>query len=288
MTGDALGAGTGGALGVLAGGGPLPRMIADAVAAAGRKVCFVAFNGYTDAATPDGYPCLWTRFGAAGGALEWLRRQGADELVFAGPVKRPTLASLKPDWWTAKLLAKIGVKAFGDDGLLRLVAQALEAEGFKIVGMHQLLDGLLTPPGRVGRLEPDELAVRDIALGVRVARGMGALDVGQGCVVQQGLVLAVEAIEGTDAMLARCADLARPGAGGVLVKMRKPQQDDRLDLPTVGVATIENAARAGLRGVAVEADGSLIVDRPAVAAAADRLGLFIIGVAPSAAEEQGP
>lgn len=270
---------TGGALGVLAGGGRLPRMVAEAAAGAGRKVCVVAFDGYTDDATPEGFPHIWTRFGAAGATVEWLRGEGVAELVFAGPVKRPSLASLKPDWWTAKFLAKIGVKAFGDDGLLRVLAQALEAEGFRVVGMHQVLDGLVTPPGPVGRYAPDEQALRDIETGVRIARGLGALDVGQGCVVQQGLALAVEAIEGTDAMLERCAALARPGLGGVLVKMRKPQQDDRLDLPTIGVATLENAAKAGLRGVAVEAGGSLIVDRPAVAAAADRLGLFVVGVA---------
>jgi UDP-2,3-diacylglucosamine hydrolase len=271
---------TGGALGVLAGGGALPRMIAEAAAGAGRKVCVVAFDGHTAPETPAGFPCLWTRFGAAGGAVEWLRAEGVDELVFAGPVKRPSLADIKPDWWTTKLLAKIGVKAFGDDGLLRAISVALEGEGFRVVGMHQVLDGLLTPVGQVGRHGPDEQALRDIDLGVRVARALGASDVGQACVAQQGLVLAVEAIEGTDAMLARCGGLARAGAGGVLVKMRKPQQDQRLDLPTIGVATIENAAAAGLRGVAVEAGGSLIVDRPAVAATADRLGLFVVGVAP--------
>lgn len=270
---------TGAALGIFAGGGALPRMLADAAAGTGRKVVIVAFNGQTDPATPGDYPCLWTRMGAAGAIIDWLRREGVGELVFAGPVKRPSLSSLTPDLWAAKFIARIGVRAFGDDGLLRAVAHELEAEGFRVVGMHQLLDGLLTPAGPVGRHVPDEQAQRDIALGVRVARGLGALDVGQGAVTQQGLVLAVEAIEGTDAMLARCGALARPGPGGVLVKMRKPQQDNRLDLPTIGAATVENAARAGLRGVAVEAGGSLMVDRPAVAAAADRLGLFVIGVA---------
>lgn len=277
---------TGGALGILAGGGRLPRMIAEAAAGAGRKVCVVAFEGQTEQATPEGFPHYWTRFGAAGATVAWLHSQGVAELVFAGPVKRPSLASLRPDWWAAKFIAKVGVKAFGDDGLLRALADALEAEGFRVVGMHHLLDGLLTPPGPVGRLVPDPQAVLDIGLGVRVARGLGALDVGQGCVAQQGLVLAVEAIEGTDAMLGRCAALARPGPGGVLVKMRKPQQDRRLDLPTIGAATIENAAAAGLRGVAVEAGGSLIVDRPAVAAAADRLGLFVVGV--EAPPEEAP
>lgn len=265
-------------LGILAGGGTLPARIAMAARGQGREVFVVAFEGHTDPATVTGLPHLWSRFGAAGGIIARLKDEGVRELVFAGPVRRPSFTELLPDWWTTKFLAKVGTRALGDDGLLRTIASALEGEGFRIVGLHELLSELLTPPGPVGTLRPDEQARQDVARAVEVARVLGALDVGQGAVVQQGIVLAVEAIEGTDAMLARCAGLARPGPGGVLVKVRKPQQDRRLDLPTMGVATVENAARAGLRGIAVEAGGSLLVDRAAVAAAADRLGMFVIGI----------
>lgn len=265
-------------LGILAGGGALPAMLAAAVAGSGRGVFLVAFEGQTDPATVAGFPHLWSRFGAAGTVIERLKREGVGEVVFAGPVRRPSLGELMPDWRTARFLARIGTRAFGDDGLLRAVVRELEEDGFRVVGLHELLNDLLTTPGPVGTLTPDAAARRDIARAVEVARGLGALDVGQGAVVQQGIVLAVEAVEGTDAMLGRCAALARPGLGGVLVKVRKPQQDRRLDLPTIGATTVANAHTAGLRGIAVEAGGSLIVDRTGVAEAADRLGLFVVGI----------
>lgn len=263
---------------ILAGGGSLPARIAAAVRGQGRDVFIVAFEGHTDPETVVGWPHLWSRFGAAGGIIRRLHDEGVGDIVFAGPVKRPSFTELLPDWWTARFLARVGTRALGDDGLLRAVARELEGEGFRVVGLHDVLKDLLTVPGPVGALTPDAEAERDIARGVQVARALGDLDVGQGAVVQQGLVLAVEAIEGTDAMLARCAALARPGPGGVLVKVKKPNQDRRVDLPTMGVTTVERAAAAGLRGVAIEAGGSLLIDREAVAATADRLGLFVVGI----------
>lgn len=265
-------------LGILAGGGTLPAKLAAAARGAGRAVFVVAFEGHTDPSAVAGVPHLWSRFGAAGSIIERLHREGVAELVFAGPVRRPSLGELMPDWWTAKFLARIGARAFGDDGLLRSIARELEGEGFRVVGLHDILRDLVAPSGPLGRLTADDQARADIARGVEVARGVGALDVGQGAVVQQGIVLAVEAVEGTDAMLARCAGLARPGPGGVLVKTRKPQQDRRLDLPTIGADTVRNAHAAGLRGIAVQAGGSLVIDRARVAAEADRLGLFVVGV----------
>ena len=118
----------------------------------------------------------------------------------------------------------------------------------------------------------------DIRRGIAVARALGAVDVGQGCVVQQGIVLAVEAAEGTDAMLARCVAVAHPGPGGVLVKLPKPEQERRADLPTVGPDTIRDAAAAGLRGVAFEAGGTILAEREATVAAADAAGLFLLGL----------
>ncbi|CBS86409.1 LpxI family protein [Azospirillum lipoferum] len=265
-------------LAIMAGGGTLPARIASAVRGQGRGVFIVAFEGHTDPETVAGLPHLWSRFGAAGSILRRLHEEGVGEVVLAGPVKRPSFTELMPDWRTARFLARVGTRALGDDGLLRAVVREVEEDGFRVVGLHDLLKDLLTTPGPVGSLAPDAEAERDIARAVEVARAMGALDVGQGAVVQQGIVLAVEAIEGTDAMLERCAGLLRPGPGGVLVKVKKPKQDRRIDLPTMGVTTVEKAAAAGLRGIAVEAGGSLLVDRAAVAETADRLGLFVTGI----------
>ncbi|WP_372396675.1 UDP-2,3-diacylglucosamine diphosphatase LpxI [Azospirillum sp. HJ39] len=265
-------------LAILAGGGTLPARIASAVRGQGREVFVVAFDGHTDPETVAGLPHLWSRFGAAGTILRRLHDEGVGEVVLAGPVKRPSFTELMPDWRTARFLARVGTRALGDDGLLRAVVREMEEDGFRVVGLQELLKDLLTTPGPVGCLTPDAEAERDIARAVEVAHALGGLDVGQGAVVQQGIVLAVEAIEGTDQMLARCAGLARPGPGGVLVKVKKPRQDRRIDLPTMGVITVEKAAAAGLRGIAVEAGGSLLVDRAAVAEVADRLGLFVVGI----------
>ncbi|HYG88247.1 MAG TPA: UDP-2,3-diacylglucosamine diphosphatase LpxI [Azospirillum sp.] len=265
-------------LGILAGGGELPARLATAVRGAGREVFIVAFEGQTDPATVVGFDHLWSRLGAAGSIIDRLRGEGVGELVFAGPVRRPSLTELMPDWRTTKFLMRVGTRALGDDGLLRAVARELEDEGFRVVGLHDFLGELLTVAGPAGSRLPDEQAERDIARGVEVALELGRLDVGQGCVVQQGIVLAVEAVEGTDAMLDRVGALRRPGGGGVLVKVRKPQQDARLDLPTIGTTTVEKAAAAGLVGIAVQVGGSLTVDRAAVGELADRLGLFVVGI----------
>ena len=218
------------------------------------------------------------RLGAAGDSLARLRDAGVRNLVMAGRIRRPGLSELRPDARAARLFARIGLRSLGDDGLLRAVARELEQEGFRILGVQEVLGGLLTPAGVLGRHRPDARAEEDIARGIEVARTLGRLDVGQAAVVQQGLVLGVEGIEGTDGLLARCGALKRDGVGGVLVKAAKPQQDRRLDLPAVGPDTVEGAAAAGLRGIAAEAGGTLLLDREAVIAAADRLGVFVVGV----------
>jgi UDP-2,3-diacylglucosamine hydrolase len=225
-------------------------------------------------------PHAWVRLGAAGEALRLLREHHVEEIVFAGGVKRPSLLSLRPDWRAAKFFARVGYRALGDDGLLTAVIREFEGEGFRVIGADELLGSALATVGPIGRHVPDAQAEDDIALGFRVVRALGALDIGQAAVVQQGLVLGVEAIEGTDALIARCAGLRREGPGGVLVKAPKPGQERRADLPTIGRRTVEAAAAAGLRGIAVEAGASFVLDRVATAAAANRAGLFVVGIAP--------
>jgi UDP-2,3-diacylglucosamine hydrolase len=199
----------------------------------------------------------------------------------ASCVKRPSVLQLRPDWRTAKFFARIGYRALGDDGLMKAVIHELEeVEGFRIIGLESLLGSDLAPAGVLGRVAPDEQARHDIDFGFKLVRAMGPLDIGQAVVVQQGLVLGVEAIEGTDALIARCGPLQREGTRGVLVKGTKPGQERRADLPTIGTHTVAGVAQAGLRGVAVEAGATLIVDRAAVVAAADKAGLFIVGIEP--------
>jgi len=268
-------------LGILAGGGRLPDQVAAAARAGGRGVFMVGLEGFADPAVLAPWPHQVIRIGAAGRIIAALRAHGCRDLVLIGSVRRPSLLDLRPDAEGTRLLARIGRAAFaGDDGLLAAVVKVLGDEGFRVIGPHEILNQALGPAGLLSRAAPDAVAMADIGRGIAVARALGAIDVGQGCVVQQGIVLAVEAAEGTDAMLARCAALARPGPGGVLVKLVKPGQDRRADLPTIGPETLRGAAGAGLRGVAFEAGGTILAERDAAIAAADAEGLFLLGLGP--------
>jgi DUF1009 family protein len=270
------------ALGILAGGGPLPGRVAAAARAAGRSVFLVGLDGYAEPGVLAPFPHATVRLGAAGRILSLLRQNHCRDLVLVGPVRRPSIFDLRPDAEGARILARIGRAAFaGDDGLLAAVVRVLGEEGFRVLGAHEILTEAVGPRGLLTRTPADAQALADINRGVAVCRALGAVDVGQACVVQQGIVLAVEAIEGTDAMLARATALARPGIGGVLVKLVKPGQDRRADLPTIGPATVIEAAAAGLRGVAFEAGGTILTDREAIIAEADRRGLFLLGIDPS-------
>ena len=265
-------------LGIVAGGGGLPRYLVECCRATGRDVFVLALEGAAELATVQGVPHAWCRLGAAATGLALLRENHVTELVLAGGIRRPSLAALRPDWRAAKLFARIGYRALGDDGLLSAVVEELEREGFRVVGADQLLDRTLVPEGPLGRLRPDQQAQADIEYGLRIARTLGALDVGQAVIVQQGFVLGVEAIEGTDELLRRCGRLRREGLGGVLIKVEKPGQEPRVDRPTIGLHTVALAAETGLRGIAVEAHATIMLDRDEVIRAADQADLFLVGL----------
>ena len=269
---------TDGPLGILAGGGELPRRLIVACQDRGRPCYVVAFEGYADRATVEGVPHGWASLGAAGRVFELLHQAGVRQIVLAGTIKRPSLLGLKLDAKGAAVLARIGLRAFGDDGLLRAVMAEFEREGFEVVGAQDVLGSLAAPAGLLGRVVPDDQARADITRGVAVARALGAVDVGQAVVVQQGIVLGVEAAEGTEALLARVGALRRDGPGGVLVKLAKPGQDHRVDLPSIGNATVHQVAAAGLVGIAIEAGATLVLDLAGVIAAADAAGLFVEGL----------
>ncbi|MFZ2003952.1 MAG: UDP-2,3-diacylglucosamine diphosphatase LpxI [Stellaceae bacterium] len=265
--------------GIIAGSGGLPRRLIENCQARGRDVFVLALEGEAEPETVANVAHAWCRLGAAAKGLKLLRDNGVGDLVIAGGVRRPSLGAIRPDWRAAKFFAKVGYRLLGDDGLLSAIAKELEIEGFHLIGAHELLDERAAVlEGPLGRVKPSTDAMTDIARGVAIARAIGALDVGQAVVVQQGLVLGVEAIEGTDALLRRCAGLRREGPGGVLVKIEKPGQETRIDRPTVGPQTVRLAAEAGLAGIAVEAGSTLMIDRDRVVREADAAGLFVIGI----------
>lgn len=269
-------------LGILAGGGTLPGRVAAAARAAGRSVFIVALEGFAEPAVIAPFPHATARMGAVGQIFGLLRQHGCTDIVLVGPVRRPGLLDFRPDAEGARLLARVGKGIFfgGDDGLLKTVVKVLGEEGFTVLGAHEILTEAVGPRGLLTEIRPDAQAIADITRGAEVARALGEVDVGQGCIVQAGVVLCVEAAEGTDAMLARAGALRRPGAGGVLVKMVKPGQERRADLPTIGPQTIRLAAEAGLRGIAFEAGGTLLADRAQTVAVAEQAGLFLLGFDP--------
>jgi DUF1009 family protein len=278
MADNAAGSRPEGPLGIIAGSGGLPRRLIESCRATGREVFVLALRGEAEPEIVADVPHAWCRIGAGATGLALLRDNGVTDLVLAGAIRRPTLSAIRPDWRAAKFFAKVGYRLLGDNGLLSAVVKELEIEGFRLLGAHELLKGGAVPEGPLGRLKPSADAASDIARGIAIARAIGGLDVGQAVVVQQGLVLGVEAIEGTDALIKRCGTLRRDGPGGVLVKLAKPGQESRVDRPTIGAQTVALAAASGLRGIAAEAGATLLLDRNEVIRAADAAGLFVVGV----------
>ena len=267
-------------LGIFAGSGSLPRQIIDACEAEGRPFFIIALRGETDEETYSNRDHALVSLGQVGEALRQLRHAGCSDVVLAGPVRRPALKNLKLDLRAVKMMGKIR-KALGqgDNAVLSLVVEELEADGFRVVGVDDLLGGGVSArKGAMGAHQPDASALEDIQYGIKVAHQLGALDIGQSVIIQHLLVLGVEAIEGTDALIERCGPLHREGEGGVLIKLKKPDQERRADLPTIGPRTIELAARNGLRGVAIEAGQTLVMDQAATISSADSLGLFVFGL----------
>jgi len=266
-------------LGILAGGGVLPRLLIKACQKAGRAVFVIAFQDQCDPATVQGVDHAWVRIGRAGKSIDLLRANKVQQLVMAGHITKPSLAQLMPDAKTLKFIAG-GILNKGDDGLLSAIVVDLESnEGFTFVGVHDVMPELLTPEGVLGKVQPNEADQGAIKTAVKAALDLGAQDVGQAVVASEGRVVAQESRSGTDAMLKGLAGVPE-AKGCVLAKMCKPRQEKRADLPTIGVVTIENAKLAGLSGVVVEAEASLIIERAAVIAAADQAGIFVIGVKP--------
>lgn len=261
-------------LGILAGSDELPGRIIQSCQQAGREFFVIAFEGQTNPAiiARDGIDHAWVRLGAAGTTLKLLRQAGVEELVMAGAIKRPGLKELRPDLWATRFLATSGAASFGDDGLLSALIKALEGEGFRVVGVDTLLPDIIAPAGVYGTVTPSDQDLADINIARLAALAIGAEDKGQGAIACARKVVALEDQTGTDAMIKRAA------GGGVLVKVSKPGQETRADLPTIGVNTIEQAATAGLSGIAVEAGKALVIDMAGVVGAADRHGLFVTGI----------
>jgi len=274
---------TSGKLGLIAGGGDLPAAVAARCEAEGRPVFLIRLAGFAD---DDLARWPGSEFGMAqiGAILKALKTERCTTVCLAGIVNRPDFKTLKPDFKGATLLPGIvAAAAKGDDALLRKILSVFEAEGFAVEGANDILGGETLSEGALGSASPTPEQLADLKKALQIAEKSGELDIGQGAVVCDGLVLAVEAQEGTDAMLSRVAGLPDDLRGsaaarrGVLGKAPKPIQDLRVDMPVIGPRTVEMAAAAGLAGIGGLAGRLILIDRAEIIAAADRLGLFVWG-----------
>jgi DUF1009 family protein len=278
-------------LAILCGAGAFPLEVAGEARRAGREPFLVGVVGATDSAI-EAYPHIWVRMGEVGKLFAALKGRAIGEMVIIGAMARPEFADLRLDWGAVKRAAGLAqLFRRGDNGLLAGLATIIEREGVRVVGAHEIAPRLLAPVGPIGGLAPSAEDETDIVLGAGLLESLSTFDAGQGAVVATGRVLAIEAAEGTDAMLARVAEMRASGRlrfvgpAGVLVKAPKRGQDLRLDMPAIGPKTIEGAAKAQLRGAAVAAGHVLILERERCSREADAAGLFVAGFARASPDE---
>lgn len=270
---------------IICGGGSFPGAVADAVVRSGRRPVMFGLKGWADADVIERYSHHWIALGQAGRFRRLVNDEGCRDVLLIGKLLRPPLRQIRLDWLTLRLMPRIA-RAFrgGDDWLLSSIGKMMEEHGLRLASLKEVAPNIVVPEGTLGRHQPSARDRSDIARGLDLIAAMGRFDVGQAVVVADDHVLAVEAAEGTDNLLARLVDLRREGRVttpervGVLVKAPKSTQDRRLDLPAIGSATVSHAARAGLAGIAVAAGNTIIADAADVVAAADHAGLFIVGV----------
>ena len=267
-------------LGIIAGGGTLPRSLVHHCLETGRAYCLIALVGHAENVHLEGIKFLhWSRIGAAGKIIDILKGEEVRDLVMVGPVKRPSLLAAMPDIRGLKFLLRAGGRVLGgDNSILSAIARELEAEGFRVIGIDSLLKGLLTPLGVLTRTNPTNDVKNLIQVGLKEARKLGAQDIGQAVVIEGKNILARETSGGTNDLICRAGDLAREKRNLILVKAKKPEQDRRVDLPTMGLETVQLAAEHGFSGIVVEAGHSLLVDKERAIAAADAANIFIIGI----------
>ncbi|MEL7032905.1 MAG: UDP-2,3-diacylglucosamine diphosphatase LpxI [Pseudomonadota bacterium] len=270
-------------LGIIAGLGDLPVQVAAAATERGQGVYVLRLKGFEEPAL-EPYPGEVAGIAQLGKAFKAFKSAGCEQICFAGIVKRPDFQALKPDIKGISLLPKaIAAAREGDDALLRFMIDVFEREGFEVIGADEAAQALTVKAGLMAGPEPTHDHMADLKKAANIARQMGQLDIGQGAIVANGLVLCVEAQEGTDNMLERCAALPAQIRGtpearqGVLVKRPKPQQERRIDLPTIGLNTVELAAEAGLAGIGYEAEGALVLNAEQIRARATELGVFLYG-----------
>lgn len=265
-------------IGLIAGVGQMPLKIIESCRERGIEVFAVCLQPFAQEENYTDVPHVMARLGEAGKMIGFLRANQITDIVMAGGIKRPSFKEMLPDWEATKIIARLAMNRQGDDGLFRAVIRESERLGFRVRGIEEVVPEMMFHQGVFGKVKPSKEDMADIERGIEVAKALGAVDVGQAVVVQEGVVLAVEAAEGTDRMLARAAELRKEGKAPVMIKIKKPGQDTRTDMPAMGIQTIEQLKQYGMGGIAVEAGGILVIEREQAIKLADKQGIFIIGM----------
>ena len=265
-------------LGMIAGGGMMPVEIIKYCNKNGIEIFVVGIEPFAKEEELKDAPHIFAKIAEAGKIFKALKSNNVYNIVLAGGIKRPSFKEMIPDWEGMKMISKLAIKKMSDDSMFRAVMDEIESRGFKVVGIEEVVPEMLFQEGIYGKVKPSSDDKDDIERGITVAKAIGAVDVGQAVVVQEGMVLALEAVEGTDMMLSRASQLKKAGKNPVMVKVLKPGQDMRVDLPAIGKQTIEQLQKYGMGGIAVEAGGILIIEREEVIKMADEAGIFIVGV----------
>ncbi|WP_462324853.1 LpxI family protein [Desulfoplanes sp.] len=269
-------------LGLIAGGGTFPAIVATNAHKQGYTVIGVGFTNDTSQETASAtHRFAWLRLGRLGALIKFFRREKVSQVVFAGPINKPRALDIRPDFRAARVLFSLVRKS--DDSLLRAIAKEFEKEGMEVVSATRFVPELATPRGVLTRRPPSRQETRDILYGLPVARTLGHLDIGQCIVVREQMTIAVEGIEGTNATILRAGTLA--GKGGVVIKVFKPGQDARIDLPAIGPETIQAMVTAQATCLSVDAKNSLLFSPQETLALADRHGITILGMDDSLLEE---
>lgn len=266
-------------IGIIAGQGNLPKEVYQACKESGIKTTYIALKDIADF-LPEGESHVATiKLTAIGKIINHLKDKYINNVIFVGSLKRPSLSSLIPDFEGAKLLVRLQrLRKAGDDALFQEIFKFMHEQGFNILGVKDVAPNLIVERGLLNSHKITHNEVNDINWGFHIAKKIGELDIGQSISVQEGAVLAVEAIDGTDALIKKTKELHFKGNGGILVKIKKPQQSDKIDLPTIGKETIIKLKENGFAGVAIEAGDSIILDRAETLKLADKNNIFVYGL----------
>lgn len=264
-------------LGIIAGAGQLPIHVAEACKKKKLPFTIVLIDGSADIDEYKGLKNDLFQTHKVSKVLSHLKKEGVTHVTMAGKVQRGEISKLLTDLKGAALFAMIVKNGMADNAILKTVIEFMEKNGFGVIAPEKIANELVLPKGKLGKVKPNKHALADIKTGLKTLEGVAGLDVGQALVIQNGLVLGVEAAEGTDELIKRCGEIKQEGEPPILIKMIKPHQDQRIDMPCIGAQTIENAAKFGIAGIAAEAGSTLVLDVNKAISLADKNNIFIYG-----------